>query len=438
MQVRGDSQGGHPPGGAVVDKKSGARYSWGVLHTVTRLDSVAPNDAEVFRFDAGPMGSVTRTPQGGISAPAHLTRSGVFVYVDDVTGKTVREYRPPEEVFHADSLATLRDAPVTDQHPNPKVYPEMVTAQNFRTLSRGHTTEPRQDGARIAAQLVVQDAELVAKVTAPSGPREVSCGYTCRMDHTPGVTPDGQKYDVVQRHIRYNHVAIVPTGRAGADVRLRLDSAGNEVLDGAPVKEISMDSIRIDGVDYPLGTDAERKAAAAAMSRYQVKLDAASREASATQARLDAATAELVTTKAALATAQDPARLDAAVKERAQLHATATTAVKADGPEALARLDSMDAHQLRCVVIGKAFPDIKLDGKDATYLGALFEAATTKTKQDAAADPSGHGRARAALTPEVKQDAAHPTAPVKPSEVRQKMDADNALAWTKPLTFTKG
>jgi len=68
-----------------------------------------------------------------------VPRTGVLRYRDG-TGREWCEYRPPEEVFAADSLATLRAAPVTDGHPS-----EMVRADSWTALARGHV-----DGAPVS------------------------------------------------------------------------------------------------------------------------------------------------------------------------------------------------------------------------------------------------------------------------------------------------
>lgn len=47
--------------------------------------------------------------------------------------------------------------------------------------------------------------------------REISSSYRYRADMTPGVY-NGEEYDGVMRDIVFNHVAIVPDGRAGPDV----------------------------------------------------------------------------------------------------------------------------------------------------------------------------------------------------------------------------
>lgn len=157
-------------------------------------------------------------------APAFLTRSGVFVY-HRADGSEVREYRSAEEVFHADSLASLSAAPVTRLHPS-----RPVDAKSFRSVVVGHVgDEVKQDGDKVAATVHVQDADAIAAVEA--GMRQVSCGYTCDIEETAGVTESGERYDRAQRSIRYNHVALVPVGRAGSEVALRLDAAGNSITE---------------------------------------------------------------------------------------------------------------------------------------------------------------------------------------------------------------
>jgi hypothetical protein len=165
-----------------------------------------------------------RTPQGGLKAAAYLTRSGVFTY-HRADGSVVREYRPEDEVFKADSLGSLASAPVTRLHPS-----RPVDAKTFRKVAVGYVGETvSRDGDKVAATVYVQDSDAVEAVE--KGLRQVSCGYRCDIDETPGVTADGQAYDRVQRNVFYNHVALVPVGRAGAEVALRLDAADNLVFE---------------------------------------------------------------------------------------------------------------------------------------------------------------------------------------------------------------
>lgn len=64
--------------------------------------------------------------------------------------------------------------------------------------------------------LIITDAEAIRAIEQGES-MELSAAYMYDADFTAG-TFDGQPYDFVMRHIRGNHVALVPEGRAGADV----------------------------------------------------------------------------------------------------------------------------------------------------------------------------------------------------------------------------
>lgn len=68
----------------------------------------------------------------------------------------------------------------------------------------------------LIADLSVWDAQAIAGVETDTV-RELSCSYHYSADMTPGVF-EGQPYDGVMRNISGNHVALVPSGRAGSDV----------------------------------------------------------------------------------------------------------------------------------------------------------------------------------------------------------------------------
>jgi uncharacterized protein len=177
----------------------------------------------VLRLDlsSGKLGDYRATPQGGLIARGNLTRTGVFTYVQP-DGSVRRELRHPDDVFEQDSLDSLAHAPVTIDHP------DAVTPRNYRQVTVGHVAaRPKADGKFVAADDIrLQDADAIDK--AKKGQlQEFSCGYSCTLDRTPGEY-NGEKYDARQKSIRYNHVAAGPAGwgRAGPEVRMRLDAAG--------------------------------------------------------------------------------------------------------------------------------------------------------------------------------------------------------------------
>jgi hypothetical protein len=304
---------------------------------------------------------VDKTPQGGLRIAAHLTRVGVFKY-DDGNGGTIAEYRPREEVEHADSLATLTDAPFTVGHPG------MVTPDNHASHATGHVRDPRMDGERVAATVVVQGRKAIRAIE--KGTRQLSCGYTCKLDETPGTTPTGERYDRVQRNIRYNHVALVDRGRAGDDVRLRLDAAGNQ-----STGDESMEIERIDGVPYTVGTEAHT-AACARRDEAERKRKA---DADALQAKYDKAAADLAAAQAENARLADPARLDEAAAARAKLVDVARRVL---GDKI--KLDGMSDAAVRLAVVAKVNPTMRLDGKSEAYVQPLYDAAVADLDKAAA------------------------------------------------------
>lgn len=295
-----------------------------------------------FRVDIGSaLRSVKYLKDGGARIDATLTRTGVFTYRTS-DGSVVREYRPDSEVFNEDSMASFEALPVTDDHP-----PVMVTAENLAEYKRGRSGDTiRRDGRHMVGALIIDDAALIAKMKA--GKREVSNGYECDLDPTPGVSPDGEKYDMVQRNIRGNHIAIVDAGRAGT-ARVRMDAA-----------------VMIDSIGTDIGSVAElsKETANAAvkgkiMDELTSKLTAALNASAAEKVRADAAEAALKaeTLRADKADAfgdGQKVRADKAEAELVQLRKDAVDVVPALIKARVALVTKANA------ILG----DVKLDGKD--------------------------------------------------------------------------
>lgn len=349
-----------------------------------KLPADTQDSARAVRCDVGKLAKAKRTSQGYARVDARLTRTGILEYAR-ADGGVQREYRPAEEVFKADSLASLTLAPVTDLHPS-----EMLTPANHKQLSIGVTSAPRQDGQFVAAELVIQDGSAIQKIDA--GERaEISCGYTCELDWTPGVY-QGQRYDAVQRNIEYNHVAIGPRnwGRAGSDVALRLDSAdalisrfddGDTVSDNDNRTAIttvgkSM-TIKINGVELKLDerdaaiVEAELARLNGAVKDSQTAKGAADVELASLKARCDAAEARI-------------AKLD-----RADLEQGARAALGAEF-----KFDGLTDAQVRAAVVAKVLPAVRLDGASEDYVrgaygAALSQAAKAADELRAAGEQSG-------------------------------------------------
>lgn len=307
-----------------------------------------------FRVDAlGAFGSVKKTPSGGIEFPAYLTRTGVFEYRTP-SGRVVRELRHPDDVFAPDSLRTLRHAAVTVLHPKERE----VTVDNWKDVSVGHMAEVEPAGGRFVKGHVIAQEPQAVKDVLESRLVEISCGYRCDHDETPG-TFNGEPYDRRQKNIRYNHVALGPSnwGRAGRECRIRLDDSYIALMDA----DTAVSEIRIDDAAAPVAAPpAQVLDAKDFVSKSEFDAIKAERDALKTQVT------ELTTRCDSLSASATPAALDKLVAERTKLVADAKTIA----PELKA--DGLDALAIMKAALAVADPSLKLDSESADYVRASF------------------------------------------------------------------
>jgi hypothetical protein len=117
-------------------------------------------------------------------------------------------YRDEADVFEPEFLASLNGKPIVDGHPSDWVNPD-----TFSKYAMGHLQNPRraeeplEDGNwPVIADLVISGEPLVSKIRNHQS-RDISLGY----DY--GIKREGEK--ILQVDMRANHVACVPSGRAG-------------------------------------------------------------------------------------------------------------------------------------------------------------------------------------------------------------------------------
>lgn len=174
---------------------------------------------ERFDFSRIDAAKITITPQGFLKASGRLTRVGVLPYYR-ADGSVYRELRLPEEVFKADSVNSMKLAPVTDLHGG------MVNPSNVQRLQVGIVCEDvDHDDRFVTGSALIQRQDTINAVKARER-SEFSPGYQCWVEDSPGEW-HGAPYDGIQRNIVYNHLAIGPKdwGRSGPEVALRMDGA---------------------------------------------------------------------------------------------------------------------------------------------------------------------------------------------------------------------
>ena len=139
--------------------------------------------------------------------------------------KMVDLFRPPEEVFSADAIASLEGKPITLDHPSNG---EFVDPDNVQMLAYGHVQNIRKGKDALdsgdwplVGDILITREPVLSRIRNGDRP-SLSVGY----EYSLAKDNEG---NLLQTDIRCNHVALVQRGRAGSSVRIQ-DSAPQQVL----------------------------------------------------------------------------------------------------------------------------------------------------------------------------------------------------------------
>jgi hypothetical protein len=256
------------------------------------------------RYDATPIAKFEKTPSGGVRIPGAVARVGVLEY------PWGNELVVADELFKEDSVNTLNSAPITLAHPKARVTPE-----TWQAVSIGHASRARGDESHLVADVLVLRRDAIEGIESGKL-KELSCGYSCDIEHTSGEF-EGKRYDAIQRNRKYNHVALGPEnwGRAGSSVALRLDSNNNAYFE----EEKPMATIRIDGVEYEVGSESHISALNRQSEKLLTENEKLRSDAKSATERADKAEGERDALVEKVKTLEDPSRFDSAVQARIAL-----------------------------------------------------------------------------------------------------------------------
>lgn len=402
-------------------------------------------DNDVERFDFfGTVGKFTRTQVGGIRVPARLTRTGILEYKRP-DGTIRRELRLPEEVFNTDSLASLQGATVTDL----SNHRGLLSLDDWKDATRGHTEAVRRDGKFVQADLLINDPTMVADIENDRL-RDISCGYSCKLDATPG-TYEGKPYDVIQRRIRYNHVAVLPKGRgrAGVDVAIRTDSNDADCVELTDKdKTMTQRVIRIDGKNLDFGSEEHiallENGFAATLKPVQEKAKELQTRCDTLETERDTARTDAAKSLADLKEEKDGEKAKFKRKARSKMLRKAIRLLASDDEDDEEKtdaledeLDALTDKELQIKVIrtdakyadGKAGDGTLLEQKSDDYVSAIFDAVCRSgvTRAD--------GIDSVVQTLEiVKRTDAKNGGKDAADIARDKMNATAQAAWKQPLS----
>lgn len=323
------------------------------------------------------------TDEGFLRVPGNVARIGIQDYLARELkllgdpNRVVKVYRPPNEVFTPDSLSSYDAVDVTVNHPD-----GLVNSTNYKKVTVGVVRGiGRQNGDYVQCDLIIKDKSAIDAIN--SGKCELSAGYTSIYDNSPGVTPDGEPYEFIQRNIRINHVALVDRARAGSGARV-FDHSNGGVM---PVI-ITTDSGRSVDVADP------NNAQLVADSFERLTKRAVEAESRAEQAQATAdATAEKLEEARKLTS-------DSAIAARVKLIATVQASAARVAGKTLT-CDSMDTVEIMRSALAVARPKIDWADKSAAYVQAAFDAKMEEIEEEEeelekSKDAGGEGRTRKA------------------------------------------
>ena len=224
-----------------------------------RHDAAQPGTTVVERRDTGYLRSPETTPQGFLLAEGVAAIAGVYEYVyRDGDGKR----RVVRELVDADVLRAYADqlgrTPLTLEHPRENGKPISVTRQNATRYVVGDVDGEvdfveTKKGGFVRVRMCVRADEALQAIDG--GVDQLSCGYSARVDPTPGTHPIFGAYDQRQvERFNGNHLAIVAAGRHGNGASFRADDADALPADlpagvGIQLSPPSPEAARVDDED---------------------------------------------------------------------------------------------------------------------------------------------------------------------------------------------
>lgn len=157
-----------------------------------------------FEVKDNPLSMVGVFPYSGRSISAECDQDKIYMV-----------YRPEEELSSTDCIDSFKLIPWIDNHVMLGSEDDGLTPSEQKGVQGVIGQEVHFDGETLKGNIKVF-SQAMANLIA-NGKKELSCGYRCRYEYSPGVY-DGTAYDYVQRDIRGNHLALVENGRMGPDV----------------------------------------------------------------------------------------------------------------------------------------------------------------------------------------------------------------------------
>ncbi len=150
-----------------------------------------------------------------------ISKAGVFDYLGAEIGapepdRIYKVFRPPEELASDETIKSFRLTPFIVDH---EMLGKNATPAEKKGIQGVIGENVYYDHPYLRGNIKIFSDAALSDIS--SGKIDLSPGYRSRYDFgNPGVY-EGEAYEVVQRHLRGNHLALVDEGRTGADVAVQ-------------------------------------------------------------------------------------------------------------------------------------------------------------------------------------------------------------------------
>lgn len=150
-----------------------------------------------------------------------ISKAGVFDYLGAEIGapepdRIYKVFRPPEELASEETIKSFRLTPFIVDH---EMLGKNATPAEKKGIQGVIGENVYFDHPYLRGNIKIFSDAALSDIS--SGKIDLSPGYRSRYDFdNPGVY-EGEAYEVVQRHLRGNHLALVDEGRTGADVAVQ-------------------------------------------------------------------------------------------------------------------------------------------------------------------------------------------------------------------------
>jgi hypothetical protein len=177
-----------------------------------------------------------------------ISKVGVFPYSgsqiskDLDPGKIYNVYRPEEELNNEATIISFKLLPMTIRHAMLGSSKEGLTPAEEKGVEGVIGQDVYFEYPYLKSNLKIFSE--TAKDIIDSSFNELSIGYRCTYDIQSGEF-EGQKYDVIQRNIRGNHIAVVEEGRSGPDV-----SVLDQMTFTFDAKELKVEACKDEDFDF--------------------------------------------------------------------------------------------------------------------------------------------------------------------------------------------